>query len=67
MKRNYTSYEYYVYRAGVELGNNLKAYLGAVRPVLEYAVPVWQSISACLSDRIEPVLRKSVADNFSIC
>ena len=39
-------------RAGVNHANILKVdvYLTTVRPVLEYAVPVWQSIPGYLSD-----------------
>ena len=44
-------------RAGVENDNILKVYLTTVRPVLEYAVPVWQAIPDYLSEAIEVVQR----------
>ena len=31
-------------KAGVEVKNMLKVYLAIIRPILEYAVPVWQAI-----------------------
>ena len=40
-------------RAGVSQANILKIYLRIVRPVLEYATPVWQAIPDYLSDVIE--------------
>ena len=43
------------HRVGVCHSNILKMYLSMVRPVLEYAVPVWQPIPAFLSDVIERV------------
>ena len=42
-------------RARVSQSNILKIYLSTVRPVLEYAVPVWQDIPAYLSKSIERV------------
>ena len=44
-------------RAGVEKDNILKVYLTTIRPVLEYAVPVWQDIPDYLSKAIEVVQR----------
>ena len=35
-------------------------YLSTVRPVLEYAVPVWQSIPAYLSKAIERVQKRAL-------
>ena len=46
-------------RAGVNHANILKVYLTTVRPVLEYAVPVWQSIPGYLSDVIETVQKRA--------
>ena len=40
-------------RAGVASLNILKVYLTIIRPILEYAVPVWQSISGTWSDKHE--------------
>ena len=42
-------------RAGVEQRNILKVYLTTIRPVLEYAVPIWQAIPDYLSGRIESI------------
>ena len=39
-------------RARVSQSNMLRIYLGSVRPVLEYAVPVWQDIPVYLSEAI---------------
>lgn len=47
-------------RAGVNHENISRTYLTRVRPVLEYAVPVKQSIPGYLSDVIETVQRRSV-------
>ena len=43
-------------RAGVQDQDMLKAFRSSVRPILEYAVQVWQDIPDYLSDRIESVL-----------
>ena len=42
-------------RARVCQPNMLRIYLGSVRPVLEYAVPVWPDIPVYLSEAIERV------------
>lgn len=47
-------------RAGVNQSNMLKVYLSTVRPVLEYAVPVWQGIPDYLSDAIEVVQKRAL-------
>ena len=47
-------------RAEVEKDNILKVYLTTVRPVLEYAVPVWQAIPDYLSEAIEVVQKRSL-------
>ena len=39
-----------LYRAGVSSASILKEYLTTIRPVLEYAVPVWQSVPDYLAD-----------------
>ena len=46
-------------RAGVDKMSILKVYLTTIRPVLEYAIPVWRAIPDYLSDKIES-LQKSV-------
>ena len=40
--------------------NILRTYLSTVRPVLEYAVPVWQDIPAYLSEAIERVQKRAL-------
>ena len=40
--------------------NRLSIYLATVRPVLEYAVPVWQDIPAYLSEAIERVQKRAL-------
>ena len=47
-------------RAGVEQRNILKVYLTTIRPVLEYAVPIWQAIPDYLSERIESILTRAL-------
>ena len=47
-------------RASVSQSNMLRIYLGSVRPVLEYAVPVWQDIPAYLSEAIERVQKRAL-------
>ena len=47
-------------RAGVNHANILKVYLTTVIPVLEYAVPVWQSIPGYLSNVIETVQTRAL-------
>ena len=47
-------------RAGVSQANILKIYLSTVRPVLEYAVPVWQAIPDYLSVTIEQIQRRAL-------
>ena len=42
-------------RAGVDQASMLKVYTSSVRSLLEYAVPVWQSIPGYLSDKIESI------------
>ena len=49
-----------MHRAVVNHANILKVYLTTVRPVLEYAVPVWQSIPGYLSDVIETVQKRAL-------
>ena len=46
-------------RAGVEQKNILKVYLTTIRPVLEYAVPIWQAIPDYLSKKIESIQRRA--------
>ena len=47
-------------RARVSQCNMLRIYLASVRPVLEYAVPVWQDIPAYLSEAIERVQKRAL-------
>ncbi len=54
-------------RAGVEKDNILKVYLTTVRPVLEYAVPVWQAIPDYLSEAIEVVQKRSLKIIYPEC
>ena len=49
-----------LHRARVCQPNMLRIYLGSVRPVLEYAVPVWQDIPAYLSEAIERVQKRAL-------
>ena len=50
----------YFSRAGVEQRNILKVYLTTIRPVLEYAVPIWQAIPDYLSERIESIQTRAL-------
>jgi hypothetical protein len=60
-------------KAGVETEKMLKVYSAIIRPILEYAVPVWQAIPEYLSHKIESVqrrllnLEKSAMTNFYEC
>ena len=47
-------------RVGVAQDNILKVFLSTVRPVLEYAVPVWQAIVDYLSDVVEGVQKRAL-------
>lgn len=47
-------------RAGVDQVSILNVYISTVRPVLEYAVPVWQSIPGFLSDKIESIQKRAL-------
>ena len=47
-------------RARVSQPNTLRIYLSTVRPVLEYAVPVWQNTPAYLSEAIERVQTRAL-------
>ena len=43
-----------------------KVFLSTIRAVLEYAIPIWQSIPDYLSDRVESIYTKeSSEDNIS--
>ena len=44
----------------VEPENILKVYLSTIRPVLEYAIPIWQSIPDYLSDRVGSIQRRAL-------
>ena len=47
-----------LYRAGVSRASILKEHLTTIRPVLEYVVPVWQSVPDYLADVIESVQKR---------
>ena len=47
-------------RSVVEPENILKVYLSTIRPVLEYAIPIWKSIPDYLSDRVESIQRRAL-------
>ena len=47
-------------RAGVGSLSILKVYLTIIRPILEYAVPVWQSISNIWSDKLETIQKRAL-------
>ena len=47
-------------KAGVEVKNMLKVYLAIIRPILEYAVPVWQAIPEYLSQKIESIQKRAL-------
>ena len=38
----------------------LKVYLAIIRPILEYAVPVWHAIPEYLSQKIESVQKRAL-------
>ena len=44
--------------ASIDQGSMLKVYTSSVRFVLEYAMPVWQSIPGYLSDKIESMQKR---------
>ena len=47
-------------RSVVEPENIVNAYLSTIRPVVEYALPIWQSIPDYLSDRVESIQRRAL-------
>ena len=49
-----------LYRARVEPTKILKVYLTTIRPVVEYAVPVWQAIPDYLSNALESVQKRAL-------
>ena len=58
-------------RAGVDQASMLKVYTSSVRSLLEYALPVWQSIPGYLSDKTESIQKRALkivfppADSYS--
>ena len=46
--------------AGVEKRNILRVYTTTIRPILEYAAPVWQAILPNLSDKIESIQKRAL-------
>lgn len=47
-------------RAGVEQGKILQVYLTTIRPVLEYAVPIWQAIPDYLIKRLKSIQKRAL-------
>ena len=47
-------------QAGVDQESILKVYLSTIRPVMEFAVPVWQLIPSTLADKLETVQKRAV-------
>ena len=58
-------------RAGVDQDSMLRVYTSSVRSVLEYAIPVWQSIPGYLSNKTESIQKRTLkiisprADSYS--
>ena len=58
-------------RAGVDQASMFKVYTSSVRSLLEYALPVWQSIPDYLSDKTESIQKRALkivfppADSYS--
>ena len=58
-------------RAGVDQASMFKVYTSSVRSLLEYALPVWQSIPGYLSDKTESIQKRALkivfppADSYS--
>ena len=53
-------------RAGVDQASTLKVYASSVRSLLEYAVPLCQSIPGYLSDKIESIQKRVLTIIFSL-
>ena len=47
-------------RAGVTSTGILKVYLSVIRPILEYAVPVWRLISEVQSEKLESIQKRAL-------
>ena len=47
-------------RAGISTTGMLKTYLSVIRPILEYAVPVWQSICEMQSEKLESIQKRAL-------
>ena len=47
-------------RAGVSTTGMLKVYLSVIRPILEYAVPVWQSICKMQYEKLESIQKRAL-------
>ena len=52
-------------RAGVSRARILKVFLTKIRPVLEYAAPVWQSIPNYLADVMESVQKFPAEESYT--
>ena len=46
-------------RAGISTTGMLKVYLSVIRPILEHAEPVWQSIYEMQSDKLESIQKRA--------
>ena len=52
---------YQLKRAGIRQTDLVNVYVSVVRPVLEYACPVWHTnLTKYLSDNIEMIQKKSI-------
>ena len=47
-------------RAGVSTTGMLKVYLSVIRPILEYAVLVWQSICEMQTEKLESIQKRAL-------
>jgi hypothetical protein len=47
-------------RVGVKKRSIVKVYVTMIRPILEYAIPVWQSIPDHLSQKIESIQKRAL-------
>ena len=47
-------------KAGVTATGILKVYVSIIRPILEYAVPVWQAISEKQSEKLESIQKRAL-------
>ena len=65
-KRLYMLYQ--LKRAGISQSDLVTVYLSVVRPVLEYACPVWHTnLQQYLSDNIESIQKRALKCIFRFC